>query len=218
MLVLTGLPTLFPKLTETRTYTERMFDVALLDRLDNTACRDAIVKPIDDADCPLKFTEQAIEMIVEMSGGYPFFVQFICREVFEAWIGRLKNNETVTVPRAEILRKLDQRFFSARWDNASDRQREFMQVVALLPNSNGEFKVQDVVDQSKESLKKPFNTSNAGMMLKTLIENDFIFRNRRGKYSFAVPLLDQFIMRQAIPSINPPSLFGDEPTVSQPPS
>jgi hypothetical protein len=33
MLILTGLPTLFPKLNEARTYTERMFHVLLLDRL-----------------------------------------------------------------------------------------------------------------------------------------------------------------------------------------
>jgi hypothetical protein len=32
--------------------------------------------------------------------------------------------------------------------------------------------------------------------MKTLIENDFVYRNRRGKCSFAVPLLDRFIVRQ----------------------
>ncbi len=79
-----------------------------------------------------------------------------------------------------------------------------MQVVALLPNSGGEFKVNDVVEMSRESLTKPFNVSNAGMMIKTLIENDFVFRNRRGKYSFAVPLLDQFILRQVAPNLPAP--------------
>ncbi|MFL5899535.1 MAG: hypothetical protein ACJ76D_13955 [Solirubrobacterales bacterium] len=33
MLALTGLPTLFPKLVEARTFSERMFRVILLDKL-----------------------------------------------------------------------------------------------------------------------------------------------------------------------------------------
>jgi hypothetical protein len=141
-----------------------------------------------------------VNTIVEMSGGYPYFIQFVCKEVFDAWMNRIKSDQPVSVPEEEILRKLDQRFFSARWDNATDRQREFMTVVAFLQPSGGEFTVADVVGSSQAMLpSNPFNTNNAQMMLKTLIENDFIFRNRRGKYSFAVPLLDRFIRRQALP-------------------
>jgi hypothetical protein len=196
MLVLTGLPTLFPKLNATRTYTERMFDVVTLDRLSDDASRDAIVVPIEKAECPLKLDDQTVNQIISMSGGYPFFIQFICKEVFDAWINKMTTGQQVSVPADEILRKLDQRFFSARWDNASDRQREFMTVVAKLPHSAAEFKVEDVVDLSKTVLGSSFNRSSAQMMLKKLIEDDFIYRNRRGKYSFAVPLLDRFIERQ----------------------
>ena len=196
MLVLTGLPTLFPKLNNTRTYTERMFDVLTLDRLTDEASRDAIVVPIEQARCPLKLDDQTVDQIIEMSGGYPFFIQFICKEVFDAWINRMSAGEHISVPSDEILRKLDQRFFSARWDNASDRQREFMTAVAKLPHSSSEFKVEDVVALSKSVLTTGFSRSSAQMMLKKLIEDDFIYRNRRGKYSFAVPLLDRFIERQ----------------------
>ncbi|HET9638816.1 MAG TPA: hypothetical protein VFP12_06385 [Allosphingosinicella sp.] len=196
MLVLTGLPTLFPKLNATRTYTERMFDVMTLDKLDEDASRDAIRKPVEDAACPITFSPETVEQIVEMSGGYPFFIQFICKEVFDAWLSRAAAGLQMSVPEEEIMRKLDQRFFSGRWDNASDRQRDFMLVAASLPHSNGEFKVQDIVDLSTQVGEKPFRLSSANMMLKTLIDNDFVFRNRRGKYSFAVPLLDQFILRQ----------------------
>lgn len=197
MLVLTGLPTLFPKLNSTRTYTERMFDVMMLDRLDDDASREAITRPIKDTGCPYTFHDAMVDKIVDMSGGYPFFIQFICKEYFDAWIARGKAGTNLAVPEDEILRKLDQRFFSARWDNASDRQREFMTMISRLPNSGGEFRVNDVVAMSKRHLGKPFNNSNAQMMLQTLIENDFVFRNRRGRYSLAVPLLDRFIERQS---------------------
>jgi hypothetical protein len=84
-----------------------------------------------------------------------------------------------------------------------------MIVVAYLPKSSEEFTVQTVVEASEEFLDKPFKTSNAGMMLKTLTDSGFIFRNRRGKYSFAVPLLDNFIKRQTTLSANLPAPFDD---------
>ena len=48
MLVLVGLPTLFPKLVEARTFAERMFEVVMLNRLNESETGDAIVKPIKD--------------------------------------------------------------------------------------------------------------------------------------------------------------------------
>ena len=86
MLVLVGLPTLFPKLVEARTYSERMFHVVFLDKLNREDCRDAIIKPIEDQNCPIRFTDDSVEMIGDLSDGYPYFIQFICREVYDVWI------------------------------------------------------------------------------------------------------------------------------------
>jgi hypothetical protein len=212
MLVLTGLPTLFPKLNETRTYTERMFDVFTLDKLTPEESREAIIKPIQDGDCPVEFTDNAVNKIVEMSGGYPYFIQFICKEFFDIVIAKVGAGEVPRVPKADIIRKLDQRFFSGRWDKASDRQREFMMVAAMIPGSRREFTVQEIVQTSREILgsrRKAFSSASAGMMLKTLNDLGFIFRNRRGKYSFTVPLLDEFIIRQMGLAANLPAPFAD---------
>lgn len=74
LLVLTGLPTLFPKLVAARTYTERMFHVTTLGRLSNGDSRDAILKPIQQQKCPVHFTPAAVEDIIQHSGGYPYFI------------------------------------------------------------------------------------------------------------------------------------------------
>ena len=78
-----------------------------------------------------------------MSGGYAYFIQFICKEVFDAWSIHERVGQRVSVPERDILRKLDQRFFAGRWDNASDRQREFMTVVAMLPSGAHELNIGD---------------------------------------------------------------------------
>lgn len=197
MLVLTGLPTLFPKLVEARTYAERMFRVIVLDRLDDDASRDAIRTPIADADCPVVFDDDSVETIRRESGGYPYFIQFICREVFDVFIQSVKTHGTTApVPLDAITRKLDTDFFAGRWTRATDRQRELLWSIASLDNADGEFTVQEIVDASKRLLEKPFGNSHVSQMLVTLSEMGLIYKNRWGRYSFAVPLFNRFILRQ----------------------
>jgi hypothetical protein len=196
MLVLSGLPTLFPKLNEARTYTERMFHVMHLQRLNDADARQAIVRPISMTKSKLRFAETTILNIIKMSDGYPYFIQFVCKEVFDAWIGKITDGLAPSVPMASILDKLDQDFFSPRWARATDRQQDFMKVISTLPNSNDEFSVQDIVSASRTILKKGFNPSHATQILQALSEKGLIYRNRRGGYCIAVPLLDEFIKRQ----------------------
>ena len=131
-----------------------------------------------------------------MSGGYPYFIQFICREYFDTWLAQQHLGEKMIVASADILRKLDTDFFVGRWARATDRQRDLMQVVAALPNCDSEFTVQEVSDRSKEVLEKPFSRSHVNQMLSSLSESGLVYKNRYGKYLFAVPLLSSFIKRQ----------------------
>jgi len=197
LLVLTGLPTLFPKLVEARTYAERMFRVLFLDSLTEAECRKAITKPVDDSPCPFGFTDESVEGIWDHSAGYPYFVQFICREVFDIWVGQHNRGEHLgDVEYEPMLRKLDDDFFAGRWNRATDRQRDLLEVIALLDNSNSEFSVQDIVEAAKLRLAKPFSPSHVNQMLAALTNSGLIYKNRHGRYSLAVPLLDQFIRRQ----------------------
>lgn len=198
MLILTGLPTLFPKLVEARTFSERMFRIIFLDKLSNMESRDAIIKPIDDAKCPIKFNEESIKLVIKESGGYPYFIQFICREVYDVFLQRVSNGKHPSVPIEEIIMKLDKDFFSGRWAKATDRQRELLAVIASLSNCQEEFTVQEVVEESKKHLSNPFSGSHANQMLSSLTNAGLIYKNRHGKYSFAVPLMDRFILRQNI--------------------
>ena len=197
MLFLAGLPTLFPKLVESRTYAERMFRVLFLDRLTETESEKAIRIPIQRA--PLQLTDDSVRTIVDMSGGYPYFIQFICREVYDAFIQRTDKGLAAAVPADELRRKLDSDFFAGRWSRATDRQRDLLLVIAYLETEEGEFTLQEVAKESRRRLSKPFSPSQINQMLGTLAERGLVFKNRRGKYSFAVPLFGSFIRRQESP-------------------
>ena len=120
LLVLTGLPTLFPKLVDARTFSERMFRSVFLQSLSDEDSREAILKPIANTDA-VKLSQKSVGTVVKMSGGYPYFIQFICREVYDAFISRWDKGEQGSVPVREIENKLDTDFFcrSMGQDNRS---------------------------------------------------------------------------------------------------
>jgi AAA ATPase domain len=195
MLVLAGLPTLFPKLVDARTYAERMFRVMALTKLTSEESREAILKPIEVAECPVRLSPESVEVIIHESAGYPYFIQFIGREVYDVFIRQHAEEEKKFVPTEAIQRKLDADFFAGRWARITDRQRELLWVVAHLDRPDEEFTILELTEKAKMLLPKAFSPSNANQMLASLAERGMIYKNRLGKYSFAVPLLGRFIAR-----------------------
>ena len=195
MLAMVGLPTLFPKLVLARTFAERMFNVQMLSKLDGKASRDAILKPMAHSR-GISFQEQNVQLIVETSGGYPYFIQFICKEIFDVFLQQLKIDGKVRpFPMSEIVRKLDKDFFAGRWARATDRQRQLLIVISKLQNCDDEFTLQDIVEESKKTTH-PFSPSHVNQMLVALGNSGLVYKNRHGRYAFAVPLLGQFLRRQ----------------------
>ena len=71
-----------------------------------------------------------------------------------------------------------------------------MSLIAQLDNCDSEYTVHEIVELSKQKSEKPFGNSHINQMLSTLTKSGLVYKNRHGKYSFAVPLLGQFIRRQ----------------------
>jgi len=200
MLVLAGLPTLFPKLVDARTYAERMFRVMTLTKLSADESREAILRPIEIADCPVRLSTDSVEIIIFESAGYPYFIQFICREVYDIFLRQHADEEQKVVPVEAIQRKLDADFFAGRWAKITDRQRELLWVVAHLDHPDEEFTILELTEMAGALLRKSFSPSHANQMLSSLAERGMIYKNRFGKYSFAVPLLGRFITRAFEPA------------------
>ncbi|HEX5999333.1 MAG TPA: hypothetical protein VFZ16_08040 [Hyphomicrobiaceae bacterium] len=207
MLVLTGLPTLFPKLISARTYSERMFHTIFLDRLSDQDAKEAIVVPMQKENSPFRFDEATVDSIVRVSGGYPYFIQFICREAFDVLLSKYIAKQETKVPFTVLLKKLDDDFFSGRWAAVSEPQRNFLAVVSQVPNCEGEFSVSDIIKISGDVLDRPYSSSSVTQYLGRLADKGLVYRGSNGKYRFAVPLLSRFIKRQLENDANLPSPF-----------
>jgi hypothetical protein len=172
-----------------------MFHVLFLKRLSKEDTREAILKPIQDANCPARFNEESVGIIVDMSGGYPYFIQFICKEVYDTWLQQIEAGEDTIVPANEIINKLDSDFYAGRWARVTERQKELLWVIASLTTGNSEFTGSEITEASRSLLEKRISTSQVNQMLSRLSNAGLVFKNRHGKYCFAVPLFGQYILR-----------------------
>ena len=196
LLVLTGLPTLYPKLLAARTFAERMFSIMMLEKLPVAATREAIEKPLKRRSPSDRFSETTIKDIIRGSDGYPYFIQFICREALDSHKQQRRRKvrkPVVDIP--SIVRKLDNDFYAGRWNKLTDRQRDLLTVMAHLKDDDGEYTVQQIVLLAEKKLSKGISASQVTQMLAKLGEQSVVYKNRHGRYSFAVPMLGEFILR-----------------------
>ena len=172
-----------------------MFRTVSLGKLSQAECRQAILKPIEGND-DLRLGEKSVEAVISLSGGYPYFVQFICREVYDAFVRRLDRGEEASVPVAEIERKLDADFFAGRWAKATARQRDLLAVVAQLDRADEHFTVREIVEKARELPGKAFSNSHVNQLLSALGAQGLVLKDGHGRYLFAVPMLAGYVRRR----------------------
>lgn len=205
LLVLSGLPQVFSALTETRTYTERMFNVMQLDRLSRADTFEAINTPIAKLMPPLYASRELIDKAVELSGGYPYLIQFFGRELVEQLLKNGGVLQPEQFPSADTMTRLDNSLFGARWNKTSERQREFLWLVANRPSPQKDFSAQEIADQSSGLL----SNAQATQILQTLGERGLVYRVRHGRYAFTVPLSEKMIIRRFVAEHEGAEGWGD---------
>ncbi len=200
MLLLSGLPSLYPKLVEARTYAERMFAVHSLGNLSKWDSKDAIEIPLVNK--KLQFTLDSVNKIISLSGGYPYFIQFMCRECFDHFKLQMELNpgREPSVPIGLIMANLDSSFFAGRWAGIPERQKEFLFIISIINKLEEQFTFSQIqVSSDTNSAKcgiKPFNRGDIAQTLARLTERTILYKVSHGKYSFAIPMFSDFIQRQ----------------------
>src|SRR5262249_25630175 len=123
LLVLCGLPQVHEALTESRTYTERMFNVISLERLSREDTHAAFVTPLQQLMPPLSVSDELIDKAVDLTLGYPYLIQFFGKELVDELLlnGGILNAGKFPTP--SILDRLDSGLFAARWNKTTDKQR-----------------------------------------------------------------------------------------------
>ena len=181
-----GLPSLPSKLSEARSYAERLFNYREIGALDLSAAESALSVPAGRHG--IEFAPSAIKAITGAARGYPYFLQTYGQAAWDIADERIISGDDAEAAIVDGNAQLDMGFFPARWDRATPAERVYLRVMA-----------QDGEDGSKTSALaerlsvKPASLSPARQ---NLIDKGIIFMPERGRVAFTVPNMASFIQRQ----------------------
>lgn len=181
-----GLPHLPSVLSASKSYSERLFRYARIDRLDREAADQALIAPAERED--VIFKREALDALYEAADGYPYFVQAYGKVTWDVAAGSPVTAADVAVAAPEAEGELAVGFFGSRYERATPAEREYMRAMALIgdepvPTSN-------VAD---ELGRKPSSLSPAR---DGLIKKGLIYSSERGLIAFTVPHFGKFLRSQ----------------------
>lgn len=185
MLVGAGLPQLRGQMGDARSYAERMFDFPEVGALDPAAARTALASPA--AALGVAFEDAALDRIIEVTHGYPYFIQEWGKH---AWDIAARSPITVAdVDRASerAVATLDESFFRVRFDRLTPNERRYLRAMAELgpgPHRSGDI-----------AAKLGRNVNQLAPIRSRLVTKGMVWSPAHGDTAFTVPLFDEFMRR-----------------------
>jgi hypothetical protein len=186
-----GLPHLPAVLSASKSYSERLFRYARIDRLDRAAADAALRVPAREEGAD--FDDGALGAMYELTHGYPYFVQAYGKVAWDVAPRSPISAEDVAVAAPEADAELAVGFFGSRYERATPAEREYLRAMAELADPED---VDDAVPTSgvAEFLgRAPQSVSPArdGLLRKGLV-----YSGRRGRIAFTVPHFGRYLRQQ----------------------
>ena len=184
-MVAAGLPQLVGRTGDAKSYAERLFEFAPVDRLDDDDARNALTVPASREG--VAYNAAAIAEVLRRTNGYPYFLQEWgkhCWNVADASPIELHDAQRAT---AEALAELDASFFRVRFNRLTPAQKRYLRAMAALgrgPHRSGD--IAHIMDR-KVTTVAPIRNS--------LIAKGMIYSPAHGDTAFTVPLFDDFMNR-----------------------
>ena len=185
VLIGAGLPQLRALMGGARSYAERLFEFPEVGPLPAAAARQAIRNPARAEG--VAFADDALQLIVETTQGYPYFLQEWGRNAWD--VAEASPIDIGDVERASeaTIAALDQGFFRVRFDRLTESERRYLRAMAELgagPHRSGD--IAAVLNRRVTSL---------GPTRSQLISKGMVWSPRHGETAFTVPLFDEFMRR-----------------------
>ena len=181
-----GLPHLPSVLSASKSYSERLFRYARIDRLDREAADLALLAPAQREG--VTFTVGALDALYAAADGYPYFVQAYGKVTWDVAAASPVTAGDVAVSAPEAEAELAVGFFGSRYERATPAEREYMRAMAATGDDPVPTSV--VADELE---RKPSSLSPAR---DALIKKGLIYSSERGLIAFTVPHFGKFLRSQ----------------------
>ena len=180
-----GLPKILKTMGDTKSYTERLFEFLEIGSLSPTAASDAIIIPAQNLD--VSFSQEAVDRIIELTKGYPYFIQEMCSTIWENHNSRSIELETVNSNIEATNAKLDAGFFQVRYDRCTQTEKAFMAAMVQC----GELPC--TIARVAQIMGRP--PRSVSLHRGNLINKGLIYATSHGEIDFTVPQFDIYIRR-----------------------
>jgi hypothetical protein len=197
-----GLPHLPVLLSASKSYSERLFRYARIDRLDRAAADRALQTPARDEQA--EFTVEALDRMYALTAGYPYFVQAYGKAVWDVAPRSPITEPDVLVAAPEAAAELALGFFGSRLERATPAEREYLHGIASVaepPSSDA--------GQPEPELESVPTAAVAELLGRTaqslspardaLLKKGLIYSGERGRIAFTVPHFGRYLRAQLGP-------------------
>lgn len=186
VLIGAGLPQLPGLAGESKSYAERLFDYPQVGALSFDDAYKALQDPVIDEG--VRFNEDAIKEIINVTQGYPYYLQEWGSQVWNLASHSPIDLEMAKMATTAAIAALDKSFFRVRFDRLTPREKEYLRALAELgplPQRSG-----DVADKMGKKV------NSVGPLRDGLIKKGMLYSPAHGDTAFTVPLFDEFMKRE----------------------
>lgn len=181
-----GLP-LIPRLTsDAKSYAERMFVFPTIGALNDEAASEALTEPA--AGQGVDWQADAVSEVVDVTEGYPYFLQEYGRHAWARNSGPVITTGDVSQAQILVTEHLDTNFFEPRIGKLNDSERSYVSAMAEL--GDGPQRSAEVAARLGRGQQSVSPVRDA------LIESAIIYAPRRGYVDFTVPHCAPFVRRR----------------------
>ncbi len=185
MMVGAGLPKIYKMLSDEKSYAERLFRYKQIDSLTYDQAKLAITEPVKAFQ--VTYTDKAVEQIIELTKGYPYFIQEFCKIIYQNSNGKTIDDNAVKSSTKEFFDVLDKGFFLTRYERCSDGEKAF--ITAMVQCGKLPCTISNVAKNLGKKVEQISPTRGQ------LINKGIVYSKRYGELDFTVPEFDNFIKR-----------------------
>lgn len=185
VLVGAGLPQLPGLAGDAKSYAERLFEFPAIGSLNDSDARDALALPAERSG--VSYTQDAIDAIVRLTGGYPYFLQEWGYHLWNLSAGPVIGLRDVDRAKDAVVDHLDRNFFLVRLDRLTPKEKEYLAAMARL--GSGPHRSGDIAAQLNVKVESVAPRRSG------LITKGMIYSPAHGDTAFTVPLFAEFMVR-----------------------
>lgn len=185
MVIGAGLPKIYKMLSDEKSYSERLFLYKEISSLTKEQSRQAIEEPARKFN--ISYTDEAIDKIINVTKGYPFFIQQLCQIVYKETDNNIIRVDDIENIIETFFNTLDTGFFKVRYERCSDGDKKF--IFAMVKCDELPCTISNIAKQLKKKVKTISPTRAQ------LINKGIIYPVRHSELDFTVPEFSGFIQR-----------------------